>query len=185
VERLNVLVHNLRMGLGAYEFRFCSLRTIVDEAVALYRREADRRFIDFEVSMTGKSAVECSQRHAQHMMNNLVANAVKYSYRGSPEQSRYIEIRGINRRQAYEVAISNYGIGILPEEMSQIFEKGYRGVLTRDESRTGAGLGLAIAKEIADEHSGSISPESIEFEGAFKTTFTLRLPILRPKGGEE
>jgi signal transduction histidine kinase len=122
-----------------------------------------------------------SLRHIVHMMNNLVHNAVKYSFSGSQGRDREVRIRGTRESRIYRFEIENYGIGILPDERDRIFEKGVRGKLTEDESRTGAGLGLYIAKEIVKNHGGSIEARSRSQGSAYLTVFTVTLPLSRSK----
>jgi signal transduction histidine kinase len=176
VQRLNVLVQNFRLGLGEYEWKKSHIEGLVRESVALYETEAERKSIAFDLEVE-EAYFEMSERHIAHMMNNLVHNAVKYSYRGTRERDRVIKIRGKRKPEFYELEIENFGVGILPEEMDRIFEKSYRGELTRDESRTGAGLGLAIAKEIVESHEGSIGVSSHKVDSAYLTRFTIRLPL--------
>jgi signal transduction histidine kinase len=175
--RLNVLVQNLSLGLGEYDFKPCDLKAIVDESIALYSNEAERKGISFEIRMAEPTWLEFSPLHMSHVMNNLVCNAVKYSYKGTSTRPRFIRIEGKHKGGVYEITMDNYGIGVLPEEMDRIFEKGYRGILTRDEKRTGAGLGLSIAKEIVEVHGGTIRIASHNVGSAYLTRFTIRLPV--------
>jgi len=179
--RLNVLVQNLSLGLGDYDFRLCNLKAIVEESVALYQNEAERKYVFFDVEIAEPARLELSPLHISHVMNNLVCNAVKYSYRGTSAKPRFIRIEGKHGGDVYEIAIENYGVGILPEEMDKIFKKGYRGILTRDERRTGAGLGLSIAKEIVEVHGGTINVASHNVGSAYLTRFTVKLPFPKPK----
>jgi signal transduction histidine kinase len=70
------------------------------------------------------------------------------------------------------VAISDTGIGIPPDEVTNLFKRFFRASSAMSRQIPGTGLGLAIAKAIVDAHGGSIDVESSE-RG---TTFTIRLP---------
>jgi signal transduction histidine kinase len=178
VQRLDVLVQNLKLGLGEYDFSSCDLGVIMDRSIALYKSEADRKQVSFEVTMAEPARIEASPLHIEHVMNNLICNAIKYSYRGTPARPRFVEVVGERKSGFYEITMENYGIGILPEEKQKVFEKGYRGMLARDERRTGAGLGLAIAKEIVRSHGGSMAVSSSSVGGsAYKTSLIVRLPF--------
>ena len=72
-----------------------------------------------------------------------------------------------------QVVVQNHGRTIPPEKLSRIFEQFFRLDSSRASSTGGAGLGLAIAKEIVALHGGTISAES---EGG-QTTFTVQLPV--------
>jgi signal transduction histidine kinase len=179
-QKLNVLVQNLTLGLGEYEWEEYSIRSIIEESVRLYETEAKKKFVKFNLEIED-ARFEMSLRHIVHMMNNLVHNAVKYSFSGSQGRDREVRIRGTRESRIYRFEIENYGIGILPDERDRIFEKGVRGKLTEDESRTGAGLGLYIAKEIVKNHGGSIEARSRSQGSAYLTVFTVTLPLSRSK----
>lgn len=100
------------------------------------------------------------------VFNNIIKNAVLYGYEDS-----IIKIDMAYEDENIKVEISNHGDTIPEEKLRRIFEKFYR----LDESRSstaGAGLGLAIAKEIVTAHGGQISAESSD--GI--TKFTVILP---------
>lgn len=103
------------------------------------------------------------------VFNNVIKNAVLYGYENSKINIK-AEIIG-DKNQEVKVTISNNGATIPEEKLQRIFEKFYR----VDEARganAGAGLGLAIAKEIVSLHGGSISAVS-EDE---MTVFTVTVP---------
>jgi signal transduction histidine kinase len=176
LKRLNVLVQNLSMGLGEYSISEVDLTKIITESVDLYKSEATRKFVEFKVGIEVPSLIEASKNHMTHLLHNLISNAVKYSYKGRSSSPRYILISGSRKYAYYEVMVQNYGIGILPDEIDQIFTKGYRGHMTLDERRTGAGLGLAISKDIVIHHKGKIHVSSDKKSGAYLTTFRVLLP---------
>lgn len=100
------------------------------------------------------------------VFNNIIKNAVLYGYENS-----IIKVDMAYEDDNLKVEISNHGDTIPEEKLRRIFEKFYR----LDESRSstaGAGLGLAIAKEIVTAHGGQISAESSD--GI--TKFTVILP---------
>ena len=66
------------------------------------------------------------------------------------------------------------GIGIPREAQEHVFERFYRADEARNRDSGGAGLGLAIAKQLVEEHEGKIALESVPGEGS---TFTVRLPL--------
>ena len=96
---------------------------------------------------------------------NLLDNAIKYTAHGK------ISITAQKKAKEIAINIEDTGIGISPEHLPHIFDRFYR----VEESRVtrGAGLGLAIAQEIAIAHNGIIEAHSTRGRG---TTFTVRLP---------
>jgi len=97
---------------------------------------------------------------------NLLDNAIKYTERG--------EITLTARPEADEliVEVTDTGIGIPPEHLPRIFDRFYR--VDSARSAGGAGLGLAIARQIAKAHGGRLEVRSAPGAGS---TFTIRLPV--------
>lgn len=101
------------------------------------------------------------------VFDNLIRNAVSYSYEGSP----LIISADINGKNAI-VSVRNTGDEIPKEKLDMIFEKFFRADNARGTQNGGAGLGLAIAKEIVDLHNGTINA----FSCRDYTEFTVTLP---------
>jgi two-component system sensor histidine kinase KdpD len=103
-------------------------------------------------------------------VNNLVENALQLSDPASP-----VEVVIARLDDAIGIDVLDRGPGLAPGEEARVFEKFYRGAGRRD--RHGAGLGLAIARGIAEAHGGTIAASARPGGGA---RFRIRLPI----GGE-
>ncbi len=97
---------------------------------------------------------------------NLLDNAIKYT-----EQGAITVTAGATADEQIYVTISDAGMGIAPAHLPHIFERFYR--VDQSRSKEGAGLGLAIAREVAQAHGGTISVTSELGQG---TTFTVQLP---------
>ena len=102
------------------------------------------------------------------VFNNILKNAVAYSY-----DNTEIEIHAEKQDNTIHVSISNFGKTIAKQKLDMIFEKFYRLDDARSTNTGGAGLGLAIAKEIVVAHGGTISVTSEKQI----TTFTVELPV--------
>ena len=105
------------------------------------------------------------------VFNNILKNAVAYSY-----ESSVIVIRGYFEQGMAVISFENHGKTIPKQKLDLIFEKFFRLDEARRSNTGGAGLGLAIAREIVELHKGSISAKSQEE----KTTFQVRLPVEAP-----
>ena len=103
------------------------------------------------------------------VFDNVLRNAVKYSLPNSP-----VGLTARREGTAAVVTITNEGLEIPEGELSNIFEKFYRLDTARSTSTGGAGLGLAIAKEIVELHVGSIRADSTGTHTAFLITLPLR-----------
>ena len=101
------------------------------------------------------------------VFNNILKNAIAYSY-----ENCAINIEAFYRDNDIVINFSNQGDVIPKEKLDVIFEKFFRLNASRPSHTGGAGLGLAIAKEIVVAHGGSISVQSNQE----KTTFIVKLP---------
>jgi len=75
---------------------------------------------------------------------------------------------------AVQLAVSDHGVGIAPEEQHRIFERFYRATAARTRNVRGSGIGLALVKHIAEAHGGRVEVESAVGRGS---TFTVTLPV--------
>lgn len=102
------------------------------------------------------------------VFNNILKNAISYSYPNSP-----IKVYAGKREKDIVICFINQGKTIPQEKLDAIFEKFFRMDEARSTNTGGAGLGLAIAKEIVTLHGGTIGASS-ENE---MTTFSVTLPV--------
>lgn len=102
------------------------------------------------------------------VFNNILKNAISYSYPNTP-----IKVYAGKREKDIFICFINQGKTIPSEKLNAIFEKFFRLDEARSSNTGGAGLGLAIAKEIVTLHGGTISASS-ENE---MTTFSVTLPL--------
>ncbi len=102
------------------------------------------------------------------VFDNVLRNAVSYSAPGGP-----VGLTAKREGDQAVVSVTNEGLEIPEKELSNIFQKFYRLDAARSTRTGGAGLGLAIAKEIVELHGGSIRAEST----GRHTTFVLTLPL--------
>jgi signal transduction histidine kinase len=106
-------------------------------------------------------------------LQNLLVNAVKYS-----KETRRIRISAKlanpTKKPEIRISVQDFGTGIDSADLGQIFKPFYRSLRARSAQIHGTGLGLAVAKEIADAMGGSLTVSSTVDVGS---TFTLHLPI--------
>jgi signal transduction histidine kinase len=101
----------------------------------------------------------------EQVITNLVTNALKFG------PGRPIDIRVRNAGELAELSVRDYGVGIAPARQPFVFDRFERAVSTTNYG--GLGLGLYIARRIAQAHRGDLRLESEPGHGA---TFTLTLP---------
>jgi signal transduction histidine kinase len=123
--------------------------------------------LDLEVP-TGLHA-RADPDHLAQVLANLLQNAVRYTPRGGR-----IVIRAERRPGDLLVAISNTGDGIPADDLPHVFERFYRVEKSRDRALGGAGIGLAIVRQLVEASGGRVGAESTERS----TTFWFSLPAL-------
>lgn len=180
--------------IPAREFTIHSIYRPLMEAIELFESEAREKGCDIHPPRSGGAGfpdIEMSLSDLTLAFKNIVHNAVKYSFNPPQGQDmrRYVRITGRwadVRHSHYSVSVENYGVGINEEEVEKelIFKPHYRGTKASDRRRTGAGLGLAHARQIVEElHHGTIAVTSQRLPGEgdpHLTTVTVTLPVKRP-----
>lgn len=124
---------------------------------------------DREVEVEADSAlvVEGDPGRLREVLENLTANALRHT----PRAGRITLSAAAVEAEAV-VAVEDDGEGIEPGELLRVFERFYRG--ERARAGTGAGLGLAIVREIVQSHGGAVAATGAPGRGS---CFTVRLPL--------
>ncbi len=144
---------------------------VIYRVVAALQMQADQKRVNLhtEISQTNLPYVEADQALLQQALNNLVANAIKYTESGGEVT---ISLETSDEQVAYNV--KDTGIGISPADQQHLFEKFYRVSNKGGPEEEGSGLGLAIVKSIAEKHGGLVHLESQLGVGS---TFSLVIPL--------
>ncbi|MBM7838739.1 two-component system sensor histidine kinase VanS [Alkalihalobacillus xiaoxiensis] len=140
------------------------LMQLADEFYPLF--EAGQ--LQAEVDAVEELTIPADPDKLGRVFNNILKNAVAYS---SPNSVIYLRAR--TEKDNAIITIENTGKPIPPSKLERIFEKFYRLDASRGTQTGGAGLGLAISKEIVVAHGGTISATSSDN----KTVFSVRLPL--------
>jgi len=101
-------------------------------------------------------------------VENLVSNAIKYSPSGTE-----VTVATLSDEDSVSIEVADQGYGIAEADLARVFEKFYRVPRVQDAGVPGTGLGLALVREIAELHGGSVAVKSEVNRGS---TFTLRIP---------
>lgn len=138
-----------------------------------FRPEALWRNIDVQFASEVESAFISADPHRlTQVFGNLLSNALRYTPEGGTIRLD-IGLHPTHQRTV-SIAISDTGPGIPSEKVQHIFDRFYRTEEARSRESGGLGLGLAIAKELAELHGGRIEVES---QPGIGSTFTVTLPL--------
>ncbi len=140
----------------------------------------DARAVDpareIELETPGSLTIVGDEGRVRQVLANLLSNALTHTPEGST-----IQVRASTADGWVELAVTDHGPGLTPDESAHIFEAFYRADPSRgrsaDAAGAGTGLGLAIVAAIAEAHGGSASVSSEPGKGA---TFSVRLPVAGP-----
>jgi signal transduction histidine kinase len=159
----------IEAGTFSYRFEEVDLGRIVDEAVeaaALAQQE-----VPVVASVRGAlPAIRGDRARLRQVLGNLIENAVKYSPEGGE-----VRVTAAAANGAVRIGVRDAGPGIPRDQQARIFEKFGRAEV-EGGSKPGTGLGLFIARSIAEAHGGSLEVTSGAEPGS---TFTLTLPVGR------
>nr|WP_231703866.1 ATP-binding protein [Arthrobacter sp. zg-Y179] len=141
---------------------------ILEDAVEANRLNAESKNIEVLLGGRSEAAVYGDAPMLTTAFRNLIDNAIRYS----PEGSR-VGIGLQSRNGMAQVAVTDQGPGIAPEEQERVFERFYRIDSARSRHTGGTGLGLSIVKHVVANHGGEVDLWSRPGHGS---TFTVRLP---------
>jgi two-component system sensor histidine kinase BaeS len=141
---------------------------LVRETVDSFASQSEPAGVSLEAQVSsGLPQVDADPVRAREILSNLIANALRYTPRGGR-----ITVTARSGGAAVAIDVRDTGAGIAPERIDRIFDRFYKS----PESR-GAGLGLAIAKQLVEAHRGEISATSVLGEG---TDIRFTLPTEPP-----
>ena len=173
-DRLHRLVGDLlmldRLEAGALPLDLApvSVADLAAEAVRSAAPAAAKQGIAIEVSTGEGPLVAADHRRLMQVLDNLIANAVKFSHRNQ----RVLVTAGYDGRQ-WRIDVTDTGIGIPPEEAGQLFNRFVRASNARTAGLPGTGLGLSIVKVLTEMHGGHVGVDSTLGRGS---TFSVCLP---------
>ena len=160
-------------GKEQLNFEGVELKELITGLSANIEALAQDKGIKFAVDAKEELTVNGDKVKLRQLFINILENAVRYT---PPDGN--IAISLVKQESNAVVSISDTGIGIPAEHLPHIFERFYRVDKARARADGGVGLGLAIAKIIAESHKGTIAVTSEVGKG---TTFTISLPLRVPE----
>ena len=169
---LDALAEGDRRGRPAQPIEL-DLAPALEAAVELARLSMDARGIRLVSRWPRRLAVQADPDHLAQVLANLLQNAVRYTDEGGE-----VGVVAEPSADTVLVTITNTGDPIPPSDLPRLFERFYRVEKSRDRARGGAGIGLAIVKQIVEPWGGRVGAESTDG----RTRFWFSLPTA-PTGG--
>lgn len=147
-----------------------NLSDLVSRESLQFESVAFERNVSIEERIAEKITVHGSSRALEKLVGTLIDNACKYA-----ESESVVTVNLSRQGKKAMLSVRNFGNPIPPHDIEHVFDRFYRAdkARTHDDSRS-FGLGLAIAREIAESHGGSIKAKSSAEDG---TVFTVVLPL--------
>jgi PAS domain S-box-containing protein len=148
------------------------LHTVVNHAVESCRPLIDSRKHQLSISLPSEAVwLEADPARLTQVLANLLNNAAKYT-----EPGGHIRLSAEREGPDVIIRVRDTGIGILPEMLPRIFESFVQGDRSIDRTQGGLGIGLTLARCLAEMHGGRIDAQSA---GVGKgSEFILRLPVV-------
>ncbi len=157
-----IVIHRQTVNLGV----------LLADLVEQTRPLAEARGLTLAAQIAPDLAASVDPDAVTQIVLNLLDNAIKYTASGRVRLSAHL---ANDRGGEIQIAVSDSGPGIPAEHLPHIFERFYRVDQARSREMGGAGLGLAIARELARAHGGDVAVHSVPGEGS---TFTVHLPVM-------
>ena len=162
-----IIAGKIRLSVQSVDFP-----QIVGNAVDAVSPAADAKGVRLETVLDPHaSPVSGDPERLQQVLWNLLSNAVKFTNRGGKVQVRLGRVNS-----HVELSVADTGVGISPEFLPHVFERFRQADASIARERGGLGLGLSIARQLAEMHGGTIDAASGGI--GLGSTFTLKLPLM-------
>lgn len=152
-----------------FKFEPVNLNTVISKVQHQFAPIAETKSLTISVELAQTDLhILADEAGLYRAIMNLIENAINYTPSGG-----FVEVQTYRQPDGVVAQVSDTGIGIAQDELSQVFERFFRSEQARHTRTSGTGLGLAIVKRIVDIHGGNIEVESTLGKG---TTFRVWLP---------
>ena len=156
-------------GAARPAFEEVDLSDVLEGEVLQFESVAFEHGVKLESQVEPGIKLRGNEQRLRRLAGTLIDNACKYVDDGGA-----VDVSLSRSGKQARLAVRNTGAPISPEDLPHVFDRFYRADKARTGSAGGHGLGLAIARAIADEHGGTLTASSTQAEG---TVFTVTLPL--------
>jgi signal transduction histidine kinase len=140
-----------------FEQREVNLGDLATHVFDLFQAEAEEKSIQLGLEVAASDAVvTVDPQRIEQVFGNLVSNALRYTPEGG-----HIHLAVTKQLGSVAFSVSDNGPGVPPEDLASIFNRFWRGERSRSRASGGAGLGLAIARQLTEAQGGQISAQNL------------------------
>jgi signal transduction histidine kinase len=140
---------------GAAALQPVDLAAAIRAAVELVQPSIERAGLSLSLAVPETLPARANPDHLAQVLGNLLSNAVRYTPAGGS-----VTVRAERRPGDLLVSVANSGEPIPSDDLERVFERFYRVEKSRDRARGGAGIGLAIVKQLVEAAGGRVGAES-------------------------
>lgn len=172
-KQLNDLLEYCTLQFGGMKLKLETIcaTELVKEVLTDFIPEFERVNMTYRIDVKEQSLLmDVDPALFARVLQNIIANSIFYGKDG-----KRVDIKVWEENKKVNIKIINYGEKISEEALPYLFDRFYRGEKSRNENTGGKGMGLAIAKAIANLHEGDIKVESTKEETSFTITVKRQL----------
>ena len=168
-ERMNNLIKSLldlsklENGVSINNYKDENISKIIEKTSSVFDSIAYEQRVSIETNIEKDIIFKCSKDEIERLISILIDNAIKHSYKDS-----VIKVNLYKDKNSIIIEVINTGNPINPGDEEKIFERFYRADKSRNREANRYGLGLAIAKNIVNNHRGNIKAFSKDNTTTFK-----------------
>ena len=166
VDRLNEL-NEAEAKILNVKKEYFNIKETFQKIIKSFNVTAQKKDLKFNFEFRSDETIYADQSTIKQIINNIISNAVKYSY-----ENTQINIEIDENQNNKVIKISNQGPTINKEDLPYLFERFYQADKSRSQKSEGIGIGLAITRNLVEANGGSIEVKSSNEI----TTFTIYLP---------
>lgn len=133
------------------------LAAAVRSSVDLARPTFERAGLELVLDVPQELRAQANPDHLSQVLGNLLQNALRYTPRNGQ-----VTVRAVRAGDVAMVSVANTGEGIPAADLPRVFERFYRVEKSRDRAQGGAGIGLAIVRQLVEAAGGRVGVESAE-----------------------
>ena len=147
-------------------FEVIDIQNILADVMKRMKGSADSKHISITIELN-QGRVRGNKQNLERVFQNIIQNSITYT---NPDGNLTITSKREGRKML--ITITDTGVGISQKDLPFVFERFYKASHSRNDA-SGSGLGLSIAKQIIEQHGGTISVTSKE---TFGTRVSISLP---------